>query len=544
VAVSTGLHPDLVARSRRDRRRRIAAGVVFAVAFLGVLSAVTPPLEGRLELLDDVLPLQLAQAASATLVFACLGLMLVARSLRRGGRLAWIAVLAMLSLSSVLHLVKGVDVEEAAVTAAVAIWLAVHAADYPVRPLAGTVRRTVALAGTAAVASIATSLALVELLGAWGRHDPARFVQPAVTASAIGVAVAAAWMLLAPRRPHRPSPAEHLTDRERARRIVMEHGGDSLAYFALRDDKAWFFSGSSVVAYSVRNGVCLVSPDPIGPEAERTDTWCEFASFADRNGWPVAVVGALPSWLALYAGAGMRSIYMGDEAIVDCQAFTLAGGTMKSVRGAYNRVRGAGYTSLFLDPADLAPDVERSLRELMADTRRGAAERGFSMTLSRAFDPTDRGLLLSVALDAHGRPAGFCQWVPSADIGGWSLDLMRRRADDDLPNGLMDFLVVETIEHVKASGGHGLALNFAVLREIVAGEREGGLYDLQRRVLQHLSASMQIESLWRYNAKFRPTWRPRYVVVDAVEHAAIHGVAIANAESLCELPLIGRFLRA
>jgi lysyl-tRNA synthetase class 2 len=165
------------------------------------------------------------------------------------------------------------------------------------------------------------------------------------------------------------------------------------------------------------------------------------------------------------------------------------------------------------------------------------------MTLSRAFDPTDTGLLLSVALDPDGRPAAFCQWVPSADIDGWSLDLMRRRADDDLPNGLMDFVVLETIEHVRASHGRGLALNFAVLREIVAGERDGSLYGLQRRVLRHLSSSMQIESLWRYNAKFRPAWRPRYVVVDAVEHVATHGVAIASAESLSELPLIGRFMR-
>ena len=117
---------------------------------------------------------------------------------------------------------------------------------------------------------------------------------------------------------------------------------------------------------------------------------------------------------------------------------------MKSVRGAYNRVRKAGYTTVFVDPATIEPSLGQALRELMADTRQGAAERGFSMTLSRAFEPADTGLLLSVALDPDGRPAAFCQWVPAADIGGWSLDLMRRRADDDLPNGLMDFVVLET----------------------------------------------------------------------------------------------------
>jgi lysyl-tRNA synthetase class 2 len=537
-------HADLQARSRRDRRRRIAAGLVLLVAVVGLLSATTPPLHGRLDAVDDTMPVELPQAASATLVFASFGLLLLARSLRRGGRLAWAAVISVLTASALLHLAKGVDVEEAVVAMAVAAWLAVHAADFPVRPLAGTVRRSALLAAGATAAAVTTSFVLVGVLGAHRRTaDAARLVAPALSASALGLAAAAAWVLFGPRRHHTPSESAHRADRERARGIVGEHGGDSLAYFALRDDKDWFFTGSSVIAYSVRNGVCLVSPDPIGPAREWADTWAEFAQFADRNGWPVAVVGAQPGWLPVYAAAGMTSIYMGDEAIVDCQAFSLGGGPMKSLRGAYNRVKKAGFTTVFLDPSAMGGELEGDLRDLMTDTRQGATERGFSMTLSRIFDPADTGLLLSVALDPDGRPAAFCQWVPAADMDGWSLDLMRRRGDPDLPNGVTDFVVIETIEHLKATHRWGLALNFAVLRELVAGERDGGFSELQRRVLHRLSGSMQIESLWRYNQKFQPYWRPRYVVVDAVEHAAAQGVAIAQAESLSELPIIGRFLR-
>ena len=51
----------------------------------------------------------------------------------------------------------------------------------------------------------------------------------------------------------------------RARDIVRRHGTGSLDYFALRDDKQWFFHRDSMVAYAVFGGVCLVSPDPIGP---------------------------------------------------------------------------------------------------------------------------------------------------------------------------------------------------------------------------------------------------------------------------------------
>jgi lysyl-tRNA synthetase class 2 len=47
---------------------------------------------------------------------------------------------------------------------------------------------------------------------------------------------------------------------------------------------------------------------------------------------------------------------------------------------------------------------------------------------------------------------------------------------------------------------------------------------------------------WRCACRRGRNWRPRYVVVDAVEFAAAGAVAIADAESIWELPVIGRFL--
>ena len=53
---------------------------------------------------------------------------------------------------------------------------------------------------------------------------------------------------------------------------------------------------------------------------------------------------------------------------------------------------------------------------------------------------------------------------------------------------------------------------------------------------------MQIESLWRFNAKFDPRWLPRFVVWDSAEQSLAAALAIARAESIWELPVIGRFL--
>jgi lysyl-tRNA synthetase class 2 len=554
----------LLAKAGRERTRRMAAGSTLLLAAVGVLSAITPPLRERLHGLLTLMPVEVPQAASVSLVFASLALALLARGLRRGSRIAWATVLGLAALSAVLHMVKGGDIEEALIALAVALWLALRWPAFRVQPDAATVRRGALLAGLSAGLTIALSFALVAVIGAHRRtavreslRDLAErlagrnvlpvpagsaFVAPALTATVVAIAFALAWLVMAPRRSHRPTAAEHLADRRRAAEIVRRYGGDTLTYFALRDDKQWFFTEHSVVAYAVRNGVCLVSPDPIGPEEERADAWAEFSRFADRNGWSIAVVGAQPGWLGVYEAGGMQPIYMGDEAIVDCQSFTLDGGAMKSLRGAYNRVRKSGFTTRFLDPTEVDDELRAQLVTLMGDTRRGETERGFSMTLSRVFDPEDHDLLLSVALDPDGRPAAFCQWVPAKDIDGWSLDLMRRSARTDLPNGVTDFVVIETINHVRAVHKWGLCLNFAVMRAVVAGEREGRFDQLQRKVLHRFSETMQIESLWRYNEKFRPYWRPRYIVVDAVENAAAQGVAIADAEAIWELPVVGRFL--
>jgi lysylphosphatidylglycerol synthetase-like protein (DUF2156 family) len=535
---------------------------VCAVAILNVSSAITPPLAARLRWLLDLAPVEVPQAAGSALVFASIALLVIARGLRRGMRHTWIAAMALLAVSLLTNLTKGLDVEEAVCSAAVAFALFRYRPAFRVRAAPASFRRAALVAAAGVASAVAIGGVLVVFVGVHHQSGddnsvkalaerlagnaalplPAAspFVTPAFAALGIAVVAAVGWILVAPHRRRTQSPAEHRAEREQARAIVTRHGADTLAYFALRDDKDWFFTGHSVVAYAVRNGVCLVSPDPIGPPEERADTWADFCAFADANGWSVAVMAAGASWLPIYQTMGMRAIYLGDEAIVDCTTFTLDGGAMKSLRGAHNRVSKTGYTVEFVDPNDLDSRGRREVLELLPETRRGGMERGFSMTLSRVFDHDDTGLLLAIARDVEGHAQAVCQFVPSPEIDGYSLDLMRRRQDAALPNGVIDFVIVETIRHMRRLGRRGLGLNFSVLRAVVSGERSDSTWTgIERRVAARLSESAQIESLWRFNAKFHPEWQPRWVVVDAVEHAPAQGFAIADAESIWELPVVG-----
>ena len=340
----------------------------------------------------------------------------------------------------------------------------------------------------------------------------------------------------------RGRPPNDVSRNLRAREIVRRHGRRTLDYFALRDDKQFFFFRDSLVAYAVYGGVALISPDPIGPKAERTEVFSAFRAYGESRGWTIGVMAASEEWTAIYRAAGMHHVYLGDEAIVDCQNFSLEGGKMKGLRQACTRLARHGYTVQFLDPALIEPSQVTAIVELIGMLRRGEGERGFSMMLGRLFDPKDKGLLLTIVHGPDGQPAALCQFVPSPAIDGYSLDLMRRDPGDH-PNGLIDFVLCSTIEHLAQKGCRGLSLNFAAFRSVLDGERGDGTFTrVERWALKRLSGVLPIESLWTFNAKYQPDWLARYLVYPAAENFVPVVAAILRAESITEIPVIGRFL--
>jgi lysyl-tRNA synthetase class 2 len=351
------------------------------------------------------------------------------------------------------------------------------------------------------------------------------------------------WSMTSPRTPSRLHGAAHLAERERARAVVQAYGHGTLDYFALRDDKDWFFVGRSVVAHAVRGGVCLVSPDPVGPVEERAEVWAEFCDYAATYGWSLAVLGASADWLPVYEASGLRSVYLGSEAIVDGPSLDLSDHAHKGLRNATNRVARAGYTTEVLAAPEVDDETRQQILEIAIQSRHGDAERGFSMTLSRLLDPADDDMLVSVTRSPEGRVDAFCQWAPCE--GGWSLDVMRRRLDaGKLPNGLTEATVVRTVEEVVRRGGSRVGLNFAVMRDVMQGDNDSRWEPVVRPVLQRLSEGTQMSTLAAFNEKFAPEWVSRYVVLDAAEYVATQAVVMAGAEGLSDIPVIGRFVSA
>jgi lysyl-tRNA synthetase class 2 len=232
---------------------------------------------------------------------------------------------------------------------------------------------------------------------------------------------------------------------------------------------------------------------------------------------------------------GFTALELGDEAVVEVAGFTLEGRAMRNVRQMVARVCRQGYVADIRRVADIDRDeIDRIVTR--ADSWRGSpTERGFSMALGRVGDARDGQCVVATATE-NGVLRALLHFVPWGS-DGLSLDLMRR--DRSAQPGVNDFLIVEAIKAAHALGVKRISLNFAVFRAALErGERIGAGPVLRawRRVLLFMSRWFQIESLYKFNAKFCPLWVPRFFVFTGTKDALRVGVAAMEAEAFLVWP--------
>jgi lysylphosphatidylglycerol synthetase-like protein (DUF2156 family) len=315
-----------------------------------------------------------------------------------------------------------------------------------------------------------------------------------------------------------------------------------LAYFALRPDKSFFFSsdGEAFVAYTYLGGYALASGDPIGAEGSLDSVLDEFMAFCRQRSWRVAFLAARSDEMPRYAARGMRSFYLGDEAIVECDRFSLDGAAMKSVRAAVRRVNRT-YTFEVMRESQAPAALVEQLNAISQQWRGKAPERGFTMSLSQDIEGDGRNpeFLLCIARDEKGAPGGFLRIVPAyGEDFGYTLDLMRHRPD--APNGMTEFLIAETAAALGAEGIRRLSMNFAMWGRLYEKDVDYSMSQrMAKRVIDVLNPFFQIKSLHDFNAKFSPVWLSRALVFEEPADLPRVGLLYAGAEGFLAIPGIG-----
>jgi lysyl-tRNA synthetase class 2 len=554
-----GTRPPLSERVRL--LRGVPTGIAVATVALGIVdivSALAPERAARLHDLTKAIPLGVAQGASAVTLVAGILLVLLGQGLRRRKRRAWRGALALTVLTMASHVIKGLDVEEASVTLVLTVLLIVLSDQFYAAGDPRTRRRApVVFAAMVAASFLLGYLLLIfrseSVLGApsvgarlqevatglVGVSGPIRFRNDGTSdlVFAVLLALGAATVLVTAYLILRsPEPVSALSDADdvRLRALLSGQGErDSLGYFALRRDKAAIFSatGKAAVSYRVVSGVMLASGDPIGDPEAWPGAIAEFAREARRHAWVPAVIGCSEQGGEVWVReAGLRALELGDEAMLEIEEFSLEGRAMRNVRQMVSRVERAGYTTVVRRVGDLSAIEVADISRQAAAWRGAEVERGFSMALGRFGKPDDADCVCITAYH-EGRLAAVLHFVPWGN-DGLSLDLMRRDRDADA--GLNELMIVAAVRAAPGLGVRRLSLNFSVFRSALErGGRLGAGPVLRawRGILLWASRWFQIESLYRFNAKFRPVWEPRFICYPGAGDLPRIAVAALEAEA-------------
>jgi lysyl-tRNA synthetase class 2 len=569
VEVEPDRKPPVQRWWERSRRRTPSAiaGLTWLIGLLTVISALMRHRHHRWDYVASLLSAPVARqtTATATALLITLGvlLMYLASGLRRRKRRAWRAAVVVTVVVTASHLLAKLNIPGAVVSVLLLVVLIVAREQF--YALGDPTTRWYALRVTIEMVIAGIVLGMVGLAvnhrsiigepslwqqfqhvvdGMVGVEGPVRFTGDLVTdivdntLSGIGVLILcmAAYLFL---RSAQPRAVLTTGDEDRLRVLLDKHGGrDSLGYFALRRDKSvvWSPTGKSAVTYRVNAGVALASGDPIGDPEAWPGAIDEFLDLAARHAWVPAVIGASEQGATVYSRHGLDALELGDEAIVDANTFSLDGRPMRGVRQAVKRVERAGYDVQVRRARDLSDEEMNELVTVASAWRGGAVERGFSMALSRLGDPADGDCVVTTA-HQNGRLRGLLHFVPWGSEG-LSLDLMRR--DRSADNGLNELLIVRLIEAARDDlGVQRVSLNFAAFRSALErGERIGAgpVLRLWRKLLVFLSRWWQIESLYRFNVKFRPDWQPRFLSFPSTRELPRIAFAAMEAEAFFVRP--------
>ncbi|MEV5084189.1 phosphatidylglycerol lysyltransferase domain-containing protein, partial [Streptomyces sp. NPDC056159] len=537
--------PDRSSRMRRilrgPRPEAVPVLVGRACAVVGLLdiaAGVFPRFRhSRMHALAEVLPGSFGPFAAALSLSVGVLLLLLAHGLRRRKRRAWRSAVVLLPAGAAAEFVYRHSIVGVVISLALLAPLLIHRGEFAALPDPRSRWRALANFVLMSAGSLALGMIIVSVhthrmvgdpsvadrlthvvYGLIGFEGPVDYQgntswTVAFSLGALGWLTAVTTAYLAFRPEH---PAARLTeeDETRLRELLARHGGrDSLGHFALRRDKAVVFSpsGKAAVTYRVVSGVMLASGDPIGDVEAWPGAIERFMDEAKAHSWTPAVMGCSETGGEVWTReTGLDALELGDEAVVDVSDFSLAGRAMRNVRQMVKRIERAGYETRVRRIRDLGGTELERVRRAAEDWRGTDTERGFSMALGRIGDPADGECLIATAHKQDAEPGEYgdlkaiLHFVPWGG-DGVSLDLMRR--DRSADPGMNELLIVAALQAAPKLGITRISLNFAMFRSALArGEKIGAGPVLRawRGLLVFLSRWFQIESLYKFNAKFQP----------------------------------------
>ena len=301
-------------------------------------------------------------------------------------------------------------------------------------------------------------------------------------------------------------------NRELVRYLLETHGGSSEEYFKLwPQDKVYFIgeNQNAALALKVHRSVALVAGDPVGNQHSFTGLVEGFLRQCDDNDWSAAFIHTEPKYCGFYERHGFTVQKIGEEAVVNLEAFRSGVAGNKYFRNIRNKFEKLGYSIETLQPPHKSALIDR-LGIVSAEWRRrpGRDERGFMMGY---FTPDYLNQCpVMVARDAAGTIQAFINQIPTYDPAEANFDLLQHT--EASPTNINDYLLMNFIDYVFEQGFKRLNLGLCPLVGLDKSDDNNSLIDSALRLAYSKGDRISsFSGLEKFKTKYEPSWSPRYI---------------------------------
>jgi phosphatidylglycerol lysyltransferase len=515
--------------------RIFPAFLVFMLGLVNIFSVLTPAIGSRLRIIENFLPTTAIYISNFTVIIAGIILIILSAYLMRGLKNAWLLTLFISAISVIGHLTKAIDYEEAVFGSFVIGLLFYTRKNYRVLSDRKLFKNNFAF--------LSAGLGFILIYGIVGlyiidtRHfhvdfnlkqsvyylfntaflfnngllqehtDFARWFTDSLNILGFGFIGFLGYVVLKPSNyshKSRDLELESVTD------MIKNYGNNSLDYFKIYSDKLFYISRNADGFVSFKNAgdYAVVLEMPVSKNTEsKLSLISEFDNHCLENGLKSIYYRVDAKDLPVFEKLGKKSMFLGQEGIIDIDNFTMEGGDMKPTRNMLHRLEKDGFICKKIDP----PIKEGVLQKLKAVsdewlTSFDKKESAFSGGVFNVHELKNQTIFTIENIEE--RVVAFANIIPDYAPAEGTYDLIRKTAD--APKGVMDLLLVEMVEYFRSKNIKYLNVGLAPMSGLEKGK------NIPEKTLkfayENLKQMQHFKGLRFFKEKYASRWDDKYIV--------------------------------
>lgn len=203
----------------------------------------------------------------------------------------------------------------------------------------------------------------------------------------------------------------------------------------------------------------------------------------------------------------MKSLFIGQEGIVDLNTFSLEGGEKKSIRNALNKIREQGYSTQINKPP-LRDGFIQKLKSVSEEWLRsnGRQEIAFSQGVFSEKEIKEQTVI--TVENREEKIICFLNIIPDYSKDEGTYDLLRKTMD--APNGVMDYIIVEMFRYFRTVGIRYVNLGFAPMSGIDAPTNFPE--KTMKFAYEKIGSFSHYKGQREYKEKFNTQWNDKFLI--------------------------------